>query len=419
MRARLSVRLIGALVVLVLGTAAMAFVATGRIALDPLSRAVFDTYVDQAVYVAEQVEKGADAEKVAARLGLQARRADHPPPPPKPGWGGRRPRDSPQMLRVDGRRVHYKPGPRDHVHVQLDHGWLHVHRGADRPAPEGRLAAGLLAVALLAAVVGAWVVRNTLAPLQVTTQAMRRVAEGDLDHRLPEGGPPEVQEAADAFHAMTQRVKLLLAADRELVAGVSHELRTPLTRLKLRLELLEDDIGPHPRLDDMGSDLDELQGLVSELLELSRLQLGQVPVEPVASDLSELVRRALEGSPLDPTRVDIGSDAPSLSVDPGLTVRALGNLFQNVHRYAPEGPVEVRFTSHSVTVADRGPGVPAEQLARLTEPFVRVDDSRARETGGLGLGLMIVKQVQLLHDGDVELANREGGGLAVTLRWPA
>jgi signal transduction histidine kinase len=300
----------------------------------------------------------------------------------------------------------------------MDHGWLHVHRGADLPAPEGRLAAWLLAVSLLAAVIGVWVIRNTLQPLQATTLAMRRVAEGDLDHRLPDGGPPEVQAAAGAFHAMTQRVKLLLAADRELVAGVSHELRTPLTRLGLRLELLRDDVGPHPKLDDMAADLAELNGLVAELLELSRLQLGQVPVRPEPSHLAALVRQALDASELDAARVQIGTDAPTLSVDPTLTVRALANVFQNVHRYAPEGPVEVRFTPHSLTVADRGPGVPEAQLAQLTEPFVRVDDSRAKHTGGLGLGLMIVKQVQALHEGSVTLANRDGGGLEVTLTWP-
>jgi len=420
MSARLSVRLIAALVLLVLGTAAMSFFATGRVVLAPLSQAVFEAYVDQALYVADQVEGGADPRHVADRLGLRVRRVDElpPPPPPPRGRGRRPPRDSLRVLERDGREVRYHPGPKDHLHVKMDRGWLHVHRGADLPDPEGRLATWLLAVSLLAAVIGAWVVRSTLQPLQATTEAMRRVAEGDLEHRLPPGGPPEVQAASEAFHAMTQRVKLLLAADRELVAGVSHELRTPLTRLGLRLELLADEVGPHPKLDDMATDLDELNGLVAELLELSRLQLGQVLVEPVPSDLGALVQRALEASELDAERVQVGADGPTLSVDPTLTVRALGNLFQNVHRYAPEGPVEVRFTPHSLTVADRGPGVPEAQLTHLTEPFVRVDESRAKHTGGLGLGLMIVKQVQALHGGSVQLANREGGGLEVTLGWP-
>ena len=350
-------------------------------------------------------------------MGLKVEVRPHPPPPPPARPPGRRGPRPLQTLTREGREVRYMPGPRDHVHVQLDDGWLFVHRGIDLQGPNDRLGAWLLGVVGLLGLVGIWAVRATLRPLETATRAMRRVADGDLDHRLPDGGPPEVREVAAAFHTMTDRLRDLLAADRQLLAGVSHELRTPLSRLRLRLELLRDEVGDHPRLDQMEADVQAIDRLVGELLELSRLQLGGVPLTLAPHSLPALVDEALAASDLEPERVAFEGETPTLEVDHDLTVRALGNLLQNVHRYAPEGPVLVAFDERSVSVLDRGPGVPEDRLGQLTQPFVRVDESRAAHTGGLGLGLMIVQQVMQLHGGELVLANRHGGGFAATLRF--
>ena len=415
---RLSWRLVLALVLLVVGTASLSFVATGQV-VAPLRNAVFDAYVDQAVYIAEQVEGGADPHEVGHRMGLRVRLDDRPPPPPPPSRRHRRGhRGELRTMEREGREIRYLPGPRDHLHLRTESGWLHVHRGIDMQAPNERLGAWLLGVVALLGLVGVWAIQATLRPLSAATQAMQRVADGDLDHRIPDGGPPEVREVAAAFHTMTDRLKALLSADRQLLAGVSHELRTPLSRLRLRLELLRDELGGHERLDQMEADMGEIDRLVQELLDLSRLQLGSVPLDPSPRDLRQLLDEAVEASRLDPGRLTVAGHGPTLVVDPDLTRRAIGNLLQNVRRYAPEGPVEVRFTETSLTIADRGPGVPEDRLASLTEPFVRVDESRARHTGGLGLGLMIVRQVQELHGGTLLLANRDDGGFEATLCWP-
>lgn len=413
---RLSTRLVLALLLLVSCSAALSVAAARRVVLAPLSEAVFDAYVDQAVYVAERVEGGEDPGEVGRRMGLQVTRDDRPPPPPPRGrYPGRK--GTLRTLDRSGHHIRYLPGPRDHLHIKIPHGWLHVQRSVDLGLPLDRLALWLLGVVLLIGAVGAWMVRSTLRPLDHATQAMLRVAEGDLDHRLPSEGPPEVRQVAAAFHRMTSRLKVLLAADRQLVAGVSHELRTPLTRLRLRMELLRDELGASERLDQMDDDIAALDHLVGELLHLSRLQIGNVPIDRQPWALDALLRDAVADSDVDPARLVWGTGAPTLALDRELLLRALGNLLQNIHRYAPDGPVEVSFTDHSLTLADRGPGVPEGQLSTLPAPFVRADESRAAHTGGLGLGLMIVQQVQELHGGSFTLANRPGGGLAATLSW--
>ncbi len=408
-----------AVAAIVATTALLAFVATGRGVLAPLSDKVFDAYVDQALFVAEQVESGVPPEQAGRRMRLEVQLEDHPPPPP-PGRGRRSRWDAPRELRRmerDGREVMYRPGPRDRVHVRTERGWVAVHRELDLDQPSSRLMWLLLGCAALVGLAGTWFVRVSLRPVHAATEAMERVAAGDLEHRLPDEGPQELRQVASAFHQMTQRIQALLRADRQLVAGVSHELRTPLSRLRLRLELLRDELGGSDRLDAMEADLVDLDHLVGELVELSRLQLGGFELHREAVSFEALVAEAARGAGLGERLVVEGSGA--LCVDRGLAVRVVGNLLQNAARYAPDGPVTVRLDGVRMTVRDEGPGVPPEALATLFEPFVRVDESRAKHTGGLGLGLMIVKQVAELHGGGARARLAEGGGLEVTVDWGA
>jgi len=407
----LSWRLYLGLAVVVTATAALAFLTTGRGVLGPLNERVFDAFLDQAVYVAEQVEGGVPPDVAGQRMGLDVHLRRRHVDEPRRGRGGRH-----GAIEVErkGRAVRYHDGPRNRVQVRTDAGWVVVRRDLDLERPRRTLIGLLVGCAVLVGIAGTWVVRASLRPLDTAIQAMRRVADGDLAHRIPEDGPRELREVAAAFHRMTERLDALTRADRQLVAGVSHEIRTPLSRIRLRLELLEDEIGEHRRIGDLNADLAEIDRLVGELVTLSRLQLGGFRIERGPAHTRSLVEEALGTSSLEAGRVRVVGEGAEVQVDRDLAVRAIANVLQNAHRYAPEGEVEVALDGARVTVRDRGPGIDEAVLASIFDPFVR---GTTPSPSGLGLGLMIVKQVTDLHGATVEVVNQRAGGLAVTLDW--
>ena len=204
------------------------------------------------------------------------------------------------------------------------------------------------------------------------------------------------------------------------MAGISHELRTPLTRLRLEVELLRDmGTASASRLDAMEGDLGELDQLIGELLEISRLDLGRESLVMGPTDLRAVAEEACERMPLDAHEVTVEGTGAAIEGDHARLVRVVTNLLQNAGKYAPEGsPVTVRVDGHSLEVADRGPGVPPEDLDGIFSAFHRVDRSRSRKTGGLGLGLMIARKVARGHGGELSARLRDGGGLVVQLLLP-
>jgi len=269
-------------------------------------------------------------------------------------------------------------------------------------------------------------------PLQRMKRSMDRIAAGDLEHRVAARGLDEVAAMGRSFNTMAERINTMVTGQKELMAGVSHELRSPLARMKLQLELLRGELGAakkegKDRTQQIEAEVDTLNDLVGELLLASRFDLDAVPLAPERLELCDLVEQSwqrvadtaakrkitLECTP-DP-------DATQLVADPTLTVRILGNLFENAVRYAREGAIRVTAIRVpgadtdrvEITVADQGPGVPAEQLGRLFEPFFRADPSRSRKTGANGLGLMIVRRAVEAHGGKVRAELRSPRGLAV------
>ncbi|MBW2258001.1 MAG: two-component sensor histidine kinase, partial [Deltaproteobacteria bacterium] len=221
------------------------------------------------------------------------------------------------------------------------------------------------------------------------------------------------------FNRMADRIDGVLRTERELMAGMSHELRTPLARLRLELELFRDEGAPEKRIRAIEGDIAELEGLIGQLLQLSRLQLGEQPLEVTQVDLKALVERARDTASLQDHPVSVEGPGGQIQGDAELLHRVLVNLLQNAGRYAPSGSrVVVTVRGGEVTVEDEGPGVPEDQISRLFDPFWRAEGSRARATGGLGLGLMLVRQVVELHGGTVRAENRPNGGLRVMVSLP-
>ncbi len=267
------------------------------------------------------------------------------------------------------------------------------------------------------------------APLRRMSRSMDRIAAGELDHRVPVRGNDEGAAIARSFNAMADRVRGMIVGQRELMAAVSHELRSPLTRLKVSLELLREGRGGASRIAGLEADVDALDALVEELLLASRIDLGAVSPKPELLDLAAACREAWtrvaaeaeeQGTTL---RLHLAGDGHGVAADPALTLRLLGNLFENAVRHGGPGEVRVSSERHNdrvrITVADQGPGVAEADLARLFEPFFRADRSRSRRTGAGGLGLMIVRRAVEAHGGSVQARRADPRGLAVTFDLPA
>lgn len=262
------------------------------------------------------------------------------------------------------------------------------------------------------------VLRRSLRPLRALHEGVTRLSEGELDVTVPSRTRDEFGALAQAFNQMVRRISEMLRARDQLLLDVSHELRSPLTRVKVALALLPE--GDKRRR--IEADVAEMEAMIAELLELERLRGGQ-GLRRERLDLLALLRQVAEGFEDRPPGVRFTAAAPEIwaEVD-GEKIRVvLRNLLENAFKYslADSRPVEVSVKTDGETVtlivADDGPGLPAEDLHNLFEPFFRVDRSRSKKSGGYGLGLSICKRIVEAHGGRIEAANRSGRGAEFTI----
>jgi signal transduction histidine kinase len=310
----------------------------------------------------------------------------------------------------------------------------HLVAETPRRGPGSRLLLVFGVVLLLLAAISLPLVRNVVRPLEQLTDAARRLGAGDLSARSGIDRADEVGELARAFDEMATRLVQLLQTEKELLANVSHELRTPLARIRVALQLAEEAADPEKlraRLAGLGTDLAELESLVEDTLATARLDAvrsDRLPLRQERVALAEIVSRSRERfAELHPQHVlalTLPADLPLLDGDPALLRRALDNLLDNSARYADpdDGEIEVAAepcgTGVRLEVRDRGIGVDAADLPRLFEPFFRADASRARATGGVGLGLALCRRIVEAHGGTITAERRDGGGLVVRVELP-
>ena len=275
-------------------------------------------------------------------------------------------------------------------------------------------------------------VRQLERRLRGVERAATRIAAGHLETRVPDAGTDSVGRLAKAFNGMASHLQRLLAVQREMVSAVAHELRTPVARLRFGLEMAGSAQTLEARtryLDDMDGDIDDLDRLVDEMLVYTRLERGSPELTFQAVDLGALVDQVIgELAPLRPTvMVERGAcvaanDTGSVvDAEPHYLRRALSNLITNAMRHA-ETRVQVSFTVDNeraeLTVDDDGPGVPEEAWEKVFAPFLRLDDSRTRASGGHGLGLSIVRRISYWHGGRSQIGHSELGGARFSLVWP-
>lgn len=343
------------------------------------------------------------------------------------------------LLNMDGfpippelRPVHFRFGIDPETHHEFtalempDGNWLVI--SSRLPNPDSirgtEFLIAFLLMTALAAAMTIWAVRRLTAPVRTLAAAAEALGRDVNAPPLPEDGPSETAAAARAFNTMAARIRRFVEDRTLLLTAIGHDLRTPITRMRLRAEFMEDD----EQRAKMLADLDEMEAMVSATIAFGRIASPNEPVSPI--DLAELLRTVLdEAGDAAPDIADRlryeGPDHWTVRVRPQAFKRALTNLVSNAVKYG--GCAYVRLVppgrggggSLRVEINDDGPGIPPEHMARLMQPFQRLETSRNRETGGVGLGLAIARDISRAHGGDLSLGNRPEGGARVTLTLPA
>ena len=252
-------------------------------------------------------------------------------------------------------------------------------------------------------------------PIRRFTEAVRRFGNDPRAAALPVTGPVELRETVRAFNAMQAKIQAFVSDRTAMLAAISHDLRTPLTKIRLRGEFIEDD-DQRARL---FRDVDDMQAMVDSALAFFRDDLQDEEV--TAFDFPELLRTIADDY-ADQGHLVVydGVDRLAHRGKPFALKRAFTNLVDNAVKYgrAPELELGCRGDSIVVTVRDSGPGIPATAFEEVFAPFYRLERSRNRATGGVGLGLTSARSVIQGHGGSITLHNRESGGLELRVTLP-
>ena len=295
--------------------------------------------------------------------------------------------------------------------------WLNVAARNDRP--DFQLPPAILGTILLSLVL---IMGALWLGLRRITGPLRRLAEAaedfGIDSRVPDmpvSGPAEVQALSDALGRMQTRIFAMVADRTRMLAALGHDLRSPLTALRLRAEMVDDD----ETRERMVASLDEMRDMVESTLAYARGVSADQPTEPVdlALLLSDLTAELSETGP----EVSIVKAAPvTLPLRRTPIRRALRNILENAQRYGGRVEVTLRDAAHGVEILidDHGPGIPEDHLETVFDPYARLESSRSRDTGGIGLGLPIARAILRAHGGDVRLSNRPAGGLRAAVKLP-
>lgn len=298
-----------------------------------------------------------------------------------------------------------------------DDSWINVSLfavGRPRPSSHGTVISTTLmaiGVILLSILIARWLTR----PIRTVSAAVRSLSPDGTAVFVHESGPEEVRELAKAFNDMQRRIADLIARRTQSLAAVSHDLRTPLTRLKLRTEDLQDE---HLK-GAIASDIGEMEQMIDATL--SYLKGDETAEAPRPLELTALLATIVNDAR--DAGHDVTFDTREHIVIDGRLIglkRAFNNLVSNAVRFGSKVNVSTVLSERAVTVLvdDNGPGIPVGELAAVLEPFVRLDHSRNREMGGVGLGLTIAKSHIEADAGTLTLSNRPEGGLRVMATLP-
>jgi signal transduction histidine kinase len=273
----------------------------------------------------------------------------------------------------------------------------------------------MLVMAAIIIAISVWAVRRMTAPLATVAEAADRLGRDVNAPPLAETGTVEMKRAAHAFNAMQARLRQVIENRTRMLAALSHDLRTPLTLLRLRAESVDN----AEERDKMLSTIADMDQMIGATLNYAREQATDEPRR--STDIAALVQSVVDDM------ADAGFDvamtpATAISIDcqPAALKRALTNLIENAVKYGKRAQVSLTALPGwvEISVEDEGPGIPEHELKRVFEPFYRVEESRSRDTGGVGLGLAIAHTVVEAQGGELILSNRTPHGLRALIRLP-
>ncbi len=300
---------------------------------------------------------------------------------------------------------------------QPGRGWLTI--TAPWPQPGARLLIALLSqTAILYIIVllpVLWIVRRLSRPLRDLRVAAERFRPGEPGVPMPAEGPDDVAALITAFNALRLRVTGMLDEKDRMLGAIGHDLRTPLAALRVRIESVEDDSDRAKMIDTVA----EMNRTLDDILSLARL--GRPSEPPTDVDLAALVDAVVEDFR------DLGCEVSFVEADrlrmrlrPSLMRRAVRNLIENAVKYgiSAEVRVEAGAKTVAIVVADHGPGIPEDRMGDVFDAFTRLESSRNRETGGIGLGLALARAIVREAGGEIRLVNRTGGGLDAIIELP-
>lgn len=271
--------------------------------------------------------------------------------------------------------------------------------------------------------------RGMTSPLREMAAAAKTMARGDYSKRVTATSRDEVGELARAFNFMASELEQVERMRRDLVANVSHELRTPISALQAVLENLIDGVEEPDTVTftTMHEQVRRLGRLVSQLLDLSRLESGAVPLQKINFRVEDLLQQAVRESKLHAHNVHLTVNVtpPELSADgdPERVHQVVANLIENAVRHSPDD-AEVSVTARGderrviIEVADEGPGIPQDEASRVFERFYRADAARSTKQGGTGLGLSIARWIVDLHGGEIRVESRQPTGCRMVVELP-
>ena len=271
------------------------------------------------------------------------------------------------------------------------------------------MAAGLIAA------LAAWSLRRLTAPYRTMERAVRRIGEDLKSPPLTEAGSREIRAAVHAVNAMQARLRAYVEDREHLAAALAHDLRTPLTRMRLRVELMRSS-GLRAAL---AADIADIEAIASSVIDLATFEVAEERSERI--DLPSLVEAVADGYP-EATLDEAGLNARELIcvARPVALKRCIDNLVRNAVTYGRHARLSLGRAQDFalLSIRDDGPGIPPDRLEAVFSPFVRQETSRSRETGGLGLGLTIARNIARAAGGDIVLSNHPDGGLLTELRLP-
>jgi signal transduction histidine kinase len=273
----------------------------------------------------------------------------------------------------------------------------------------------MLVMALFIVAISIWAVRRLTAPLSAVAQAADRLGRDVNAPPLPESGTVEMKQAASAFNSMQTKLRALIENRTRMLAALSHDLRTPLTLLRLRTENVEN----AEERDKMLATIAEMDTMIGATLQYAREQAADEPRR--TTDVTALVQSVVDDMADAGLDVAMTQSQPvSLDCQPAALKRALTNLIENAVKYGQRARISLAASPQAVEIAveDDGPGIPDDQLVKVFEPFYRVEESRSRDTGGVGLGLAIARTVVEAQGGTLILSNRTPSGLRALIVLP-